>query len=81
MALSQQLRDSGIHLVVVGVGHHIDKKELQLIAGGPDKMSRDTQNLLGGPQNVFIADTDLDLLGTPIVDGVSKSVCKLQNLT
>ena len=58
---AQKLRDSGIHLVVVGVGHHVDKTELEVLAGSPE--------------NAFMATTYGELLGRTFVSKVTASMC------
>jgi len=60
-AMAKQLRASGVHLVVVGVGRHVDRNELEIIAG-------DTQD-------VFIAPTYGQLLGKDFVSSVSERLC------
>lgn len=58
---AKALRDDGVHVVVVGVGRHVDQNELEIIAG-------DTQD-------AFIAPTYGELLGRAFVSSVNSRIC------
>jgi len=60
-AISDKIRDSGINVVVIGVGSQVNPKELDDLAGGKGKS--------------FRCSTFNDLLKTPFIEKASASAC------
>merc|ERR1712168_869890 len=60
-AISDKIRDSGVNVVVIGVGSQVNPKELDDLAGGKGKSFRCT--------------TFNDLLKTPFIEKASTSAC------